>query len=64
MPTLFIWGTLDELGVLKSGEKLVSEVNGARSHVFEGVAHMVNLEKPEEFNRIVGDFLDEVDRRS
>jgi pimeloyl-ACP methyl ester carboxylesterase len=64
MPTLFIWGTLDELGVLKSGEKLVSEVGGARSHVFDGVAHMVNLEKPAEFNQIVGDFLDEVDRGS
>ena len=64
MPTLFIWGTLDELGVLKAGEKLTAEVSGARSHVFEGVAHMVNLEKPDEFNRLVGDFLDEVDRGS
>ena len=57
MPTLFTWGTLDELGVLRSGEKLAAEVKGARSHVFEGVAHMVNLERPEEFNRLVGDFL-------
>jgi 3-oxoadipate enol-lactonase len=64
MPSLFVWGTFDELGVLRSGEKLVAEVAGARSHVFEGVAHMVNLERPEEFNRLVGDFLDEVDRSS
>ncbi len=62
MPTMFIWGTFDELGVLKSGEKLAAEVAGARSHVFEGVAHMVNLERPAEFNQLVGDFLDEVDR--
>ena len=61
MPTLFMWGTLDELGVIRSGEKLAAEVEGARSKVFEGVAHMVNLERPEEFNRIVGDFVDEVD---
>jgi 3-oxoadipate enol-lactonase len=54
MPTLFVWGTLDESPVAASGEKLVAEVNGARSHVFEGVAHMVNLERPDEFNRLVG----------
>jgi 3-oxoadipate enol-lactonase len=64
MPSLFIWGTLDELGVLEAGEKLVAEVPGARSHVFEGVAHMVNLERPREFNELVGEFLDEVDRTS
>ena len=57
MPTLFTWGTLDVLGVQRAGEKLVAEVQGARSHVFEGVAHMVNLERPDEFNRLVADFL-------
>ena len=61
MPCLFMWGTLDESSVLEAGEKLVAEVPGARSHVFEGVAHMVNLERPEVFNRIVRDFLEEVD---
>ncbi|HYI22297.1 MAG TPA: alpha/beta fold hydrolase [Candidatus Limnocylindrales bacterium] len=61
MPALFIWGTFDEQPVLRTGEKLAADVKGARSHVFEGVAHMVNLERPEEFNRLVGDFLAEVD---
>jgi len=61
MPTLFVWGTFDEVGVLKAGEKLVAEVSGARSHVFEGVAHMVNLERPAEFNSLVRDFLEEVE---
>ena len=28
MPTLFMWGTLDELGVIRSGEKLAAEVAG------------------------------------
>ena len=59
-----LWGTLDEAGVLASGEKLASEVPGAQSHVFEGVAHMVNLERPDEFNKLVGDFIDEVDARA
>ena len=61
MPTFVIWGTFDEQPVGIAGQKLVDEVAGARSHVFEGVAHMVNLERPEDFNRLVGDFLDEVD---
>jgi len=61
VPTLFVWGTFDEVGVLRSGEKLAAEVVGARSHVFEGVAHMVNLERPAEFNQLVRDFLEEVE---
>jgi len=63
MPTLFVWGTFDESTVGLAGQKLVSEVRGARNHVFDGVAHMVNLERPDEFNRLVGDFLDEVDAK-
>lgn len=57
VPSLFIWGTFDEQPVGVAGAKLAAEVKGARSHVFEGVAHMVNLERPEEFNRLVADFL-------
>lgn len=63
VPTLFMWGTLDEIGVLRSGEKLASEVKGARSHVFEDVAHMVNLERSVEFNRLVREFLESVEKR-
>ncbi len=63
VPVLAMWGTFDEAGVPQAGEKLAAEVPGARSHVFEGVAHMVNLERPEEFNSLVGDFIDEVDAR-
>ena len=61
VPVLALWGTLDEAAVPAAGAKIAAEVAGARSHVFEGVAHMVNLERPEEFNRLVGEFIDEVD---
>lgn len=57
VPTLVMWGTLDESSVGESGEHLAAAVPGARSKVFEGVAHMVNLERPAEFNSIVLDFL-------
>jgi len=36
---------------------LVNGVRGARYIVLPGVAHMVNVEKPEEFYHIVDDFL-------
>jgi len=61
VPTLVVWGTLDELGVPSAGEKMAAEVPGARRHVFDGVAHMVNLERPQEFNQVVLDFLTEVE---
>jgi pimeloyl-ACP methyl ester carboxylesterase len=61
VPTLLIWGALDESPVAESGAKMAAEVRGARSHVFEDVAHMVSLERPAEFNRLVGDFLDGVE---
>jgi 3-oxoadipate enol-lactonase len=63
VPTLFVWGDLDELGVVKAGEKLAAEVAGARSQVYEGVAHMVNLEKQQEFNALLREFLDSVEGR-
>ncbi|MBA3795621.1 MAG: alpha/beta fold hydrolase, partial [Chloroflexi bacterium] len=61
VPTLVIWGDLDESGVLAGSQALVEGIPGARSHVFEGVAHMVNLERPEEFTEHVLSFLKEVD---
>ena len=38
---------------------LVSEVPGAQRAVISEAAHMVNMEKPEEFNKVVLEFLSE-----
>lgn len=62
MPLLVMWGTFDVKSAAVSGEWLVANVPGTEHHVFEGVAHMVNLERPAEFNRILRDFLDRVER--
>lgn len=56
-PLLAVWGTLDETGVQAAGQHLARVVPGARAHVFDGVAHMVNLERPAEFNELVADFI-------
>lgn len=61
VPTLVVWGLLDVAGMDKTGQKLATEIPNARSHVFDDVAHMVTLEKPAEFNKLLGDFLAEVD---
>jgi 3-oxoadipate enol-lactonase len=63
VPVMAVWGDLDVASTLDAGEVLVSRVSSARRHVFRGVAHMVNLERPAEFNALVGDFLAEVERR-
>ncbi len=56
-PTLVVVGDLDMPDILDIVERIGREVPGAHKIIIPGVAHMVNLEKPAEFNRIVLDFL-------
>jgi 3-oxoadipate enol-lactonase len=62
MPVLAMWGDLDVTNIVANGEWLVANVPGIRSRVFEGVAHMVNLERPTEFNQLLREFLDEAEK--
>lgn len=64
MPVLAMWGTLDVTSTVRSGEWLAANLPGIRSHVFEGVAHMVNLERPAEFNQLLREFVNEVEAAS
>jgi pimeloyl-ACP methyl ester carboxylesterase len=57
VPTLVVVGDLDTRGVREACAALTNGIAGASQMVFPGVAHMVNLEMPEEFNRIVSNFL-------
>jgi len=57
VPTLVTWGDLDAPSVQAASELMASEIANARRQVFPGVAHMVNLERPKEFNELVGEFL-------
>lgn len=56
-PTLVIVGDLDTTSVLEACDLLASGIAGARQVVIPGTAHMLNMEQPAEFNRIVLDFL-------
>jgi 3-oxoadipate enol-lactonase len=56
-PLLVMLGTLDEPGTSDAMRHLAASVPGARLEEFES-AHLINLELPERFNRVLREFLD------
>jgi pimeloyl-ACP methyl ester carboxylesterase len=62
-PLLVIAGTLDDPGTTESMRFLAETVPGARYAEFE-TAHLINLEQPERFNRVLREFLDAVRARA
>src|SRR5215212_6664935 len=56
-PTLLIVGDEDQPSVFAAADLLERELPNVRKVVMHGAAHLPNMEKPEEFNRIVLDFL-------
>ena len=56
-PTLVIVGDFDIAPIFDAVDLLMREVKGARKAVIHDAAHLPNLEHPEEFNRLVLDFL-------
>jgi pimeloyl-ACP methyl ester carboxylesterase len=61
VPTLVVVGDLDDADTRQSCEHLATTVESARLEVFEGAAHMLNLEQPERFNRVLLQFLGNVE---
>jgi 3-oxoadipate enol-lactonase len=58
VPTLIISGDLDVSVMEKITQILAYRVAGATSVILHGAAHLCNMEKPHEFNRVVLEFLD------
>ncbi|MDQ6906786.1 MAG: alpha/beta fold hydrolase [Chloroflexota bacterium] len=56
-PTLVIVGDGDVPDVIETADVLARGIAGAQKIVVPGVAHMVNMEVPDAFNRAVLDFL-------
>lgn len=56
-PTLVVVGDVDVRSVLKNSDLLASGIPNARKAVIQDAAHLPNMEHPEEFNRIVKEFL-------
>jgi len=57
VPTLVMVGDLDTTGTLAMADVLASSIRGAHKELFTGAAHMLPMEQPEKFNRLVLDFL-------
>src|ERR1700722_10856920 len=57
VPTLVMWGRQDELIPLASGEKFHDGIAGARLLVFDHCGHVPQIEKSEEFNQALLEFL-------
>ena len=57
-PTLILVGSEDKITPLKDAELMRREIRGSRLEILEGAAHLSNLERTQEFNRALLDFLD------
>jgi pimeloyl-ACP methyl ester carboxylesterase len=57
VPTFAIVGDLDMPAILEIAGLLEANVAGAKKAVIKGAAHMVNMEKPQEFNALLLGFL-------
>ncbi|MFC9926867.1 alpha/beta fold hydrolase [Streptomyces sp. NPDC127190] len=60
-PTLVVVGADDTYTPVSDAESMHAALPDSELHVVPGAAHLPNLECPEEFNRVLGAFLDRVD---
>lgn len=59
-PTLIVWGERDALLPLRHAREYARRIVGSRLHVISEAGHLPMLERPSEFNRVVGEFLGEL----
>jgi pimeloyl-ACP methyl ester carboxylesterase len=59
VPTLLVVGDLDTPRTLEAADALARGIHGARLEVIKGTAHLPNMERPEAFNRLVLEFLND-----
>jgi pimeloyl-ACP methyl ester carboxylesterase len=56
-PTLLLWGRDDHQGSAAGGALMLQRMPNAEMHVFSQCGHWVQWEKPDEFERVAGEFL-------
>ena len=64
VPTLVLCGEQDHVTPPPLSRALTQLIPGARCELIEGVGHLGNLERPADFNTLVGAFIRGVDSRS
>ncbi|MGB9940022.1 alpha/beta fold hydrolase [Methanosarcina sp.] len=60
VPVLVICGALDHPEILRAADLLANRIKGAEKIILADTAHVPNMEKPAEFNRLVLEFLSRV----
>jgi pimeloyl-ACP methyl ester carboxylesterase len=58
-PTLIVWGDRDRLITVRDADVFAELIPNSRKVVFEDTGHVSMLERPEEFNALLEDFLAE-----
>ncbi len=58
LPVLIVVGDVDSPVTLEAGNIMAAQIAGAHKVVITNAAHLPNLEHPDEFNRVVGEFLE------
>jgi 4,5:9,10-diseco-3-hydroxy-5,9,17-trioxoandrosta-1(10),2-diene-4-oate hydrolase len=56
-PTLIVWGLEDRAGPLDVGLQMARAFADAEMHIFSRTGHWAQVERTDEFNRVVGEFL-------
>lgn len=56
-PTLIVWGAQDQTIPVSHAYTAQQLIPNARLHIFQGCGHLTQMEVPEDFNRLVIDFL-------
>jgi pimeloyl-ACP methyl ester carboxylesterase len=56
-PTLVVWGKYDELANPAGADRLEKTIPGARKAIIDNCGHMPQLERADEFNRLVRNFM-------
>jgi pimeloyl-ACP methyl ester carboxylesterase len=59
VPTLVLLGDEDVEDIAQMAETLVAGIPGARLETIEGAGHLPSLERPDELNALLLDFLDD-----
>lgn len=60
-PVLFVGGELDAAGPVRNAETYRRHLRDLEMHIIPGVSHLLPLEAPDRFNRILLEFLDRVE---
>jgi pimeloyl-ACP methyl ester carboxylesterase len=60
MPVLVVVGEHDIPFILAAADYMAAEIPSARKIIIQDAAHLLNMDQPQEFRRIVGAFLDDV----